>query len=69
MQHPILKVIEGGLDDHGTFTGQQVLEELAEVLDYLVPRVPVDDPLKAHLLNLHLLMAGHARTPRRRADG
>lgn len=58
VQHPILKGIEGGSEQ---YSGEDVMNALAEVLDRMLPAVPMDDPQRP---TLAVLSAGVGSRPR-----
>jgi hypothetical protein len=47
-QHPILTALEGGASN-GSITGEQVLNEILDLLTDRLPRLALHDPARPHL--------------------
>lgn len=69
MQHPLMKVIQGGSEGVVPVTGESVLAEIGALLEARLPLVPADDKLRSHLSDLHLLLAARGPSPRQMQRG
>lgn len=55
---PIMRVLDGGGE---AVSGEDVVAEVGEIIDRLLPSVPLDDPYRPALLSLGLVAAGPLR--------
>ena len=68
LQHPLLKVLEGGHDTE-PIAGRAVLVEVVTLLEERLPLLIASDPCLPHLRDLHCLLAAQLLSPRHRRHG
>ncbi len=64
MQHPLMRVLEGGRDTRAV-SGRDILIEISAVLDEKLPLVTASDPSLTYLRDLRAVLAASQLTPRR----
>ena len=68
LQHPLLKVLEGGHDTE-PIAGRAVLVEVVTLLEERLPLLIASDPCLPHLRDLHCLLAAQLKTPQHQRHG
>lgn len=68
MQHPILKVLDGG-GDTAMVSGRHVLGEIVALLDERIPTIRAGDPSLPHLRDLHAVLRASMLSPQQSSRG